>query len=90
MADIHALVTGRSFLEGPRWHDGALYVSDMHGDAVLRVSEDGEVSTLVELEQPSGLGWLPDGSMLISSMARRSVMRFDGTTWVRFGGILRP
>lgn len=79
MADIHALVTGRSFLEGPRWHDGALYVSDMHGDAVLRVSEDGEVSTLVELEQPSGLGWLPDGSMLISSMARRSVMRFDGS-----------
>jgi hypothetical protein len=44
MADIHALVTGRSFLEGPRWHDGALYVSDMHGDAVLRVSEDGEVT----------------------------------------------
>ena len=79
MADIHALVTGRSFLEGPRWHDGALYVSDMHGDAVLRVSEDGEVSTVVELEQPSGLGWLSDGSMLISSMARRSVMRFDGS-----------
>ncbi len=70
MADIHALVTGRSFLEGPRWHAGALYVSDMHGDGVLRVSENGEVSTLVELEQPSGLGWLPDGSMLISSMAR--------------------
>ena len=55
MADINALVTGRSFLEGPRWHDGALYVSDMHGDAVLRVGEDGEVFTLVELEQPSGL-----------------------------------
>jgi sugar lactone lactonase YvrE len=54
MADIHALVTGRSFLEGPRWRDGALYVSDMHGDAVLRVSEDGEFSTLVKLEQPRG------------------------------------
>jgi sugar lactone lactonase YvrE len=79
MADIHALVTGRSFLEGPRWRDGALYVSDMHGDAVLRVSEDGEFSSLVKLEQPSGLGWLPDGSMLISSMARRSVVRFDGS-----------
>ncbi|OBI92930.1 SMP-30/gluconolactonase/LRE family protein [Mycobacterium sp. 1245805.9] len=79
MPGIHALVTGRSFLEGPRWHDGALYVSDMHGDAVLRVGEDGDVRTVVELEQPSGLGWLPDGSMLISSMARRHVMRFDGS-----------
>jgi sugar lactone lactonase YvrE len=79
MADINALVTGRSFLEGPRWHQGALYVSDMHGDAVLRVAEDGDVSTVVEVEQPSGLGWLPDGSLLISSMTRRQLMRFDGS-----------
>ena len=78
MADITALVTGRSFLEGPRWHDGALYVSDMHGDAVLRITEAGDVSTVVEVEQPSGLGWLPDGSLLISAMTRRCVMRYDG------------
>ena len=70
-----SLVSGRAFLEGPRWHDGVLYVSDMHGDAVLSVTEDGDVSTVVELEQPSGLGWLPDGSLLISSMKRRSVKR---------------
>ena len=79
MAEITQLVTGLSFLEGPRWRDGALYVSDMHGDAVLSVTEDGDVSTVVELEQPSGLGWLPDGSLLISSMKRRSVMRYDGS-----------
>ena len=79
MTDITALVTGRAFLEGPRWYEGALYVSDMHGDAVLRVTEDGDVSTVVAVEQPSGLGWLPDGSLLISSMARRCVMRYDGS-----------
>jgi sugar lactone lactonase YvrE len=79
MADITALVTGRAFLEGPRWHGGALYVSDMHGDAVLRITDEGEVSTVVEVEQPSGLGWLPDGSLLISSMTPRKVMRFDGS-----------
>jgi sugar lactone lactonase YvrE len=79
MADITALVTGRAFLEGPRWHDGALYVSDMHGDAVLRITEAGDVSTVVHVEQPSGLGWLPDGSLLITSMKRRRVMRFDGS-----------
>jgi sugar lactone lactonase YvrE len=78
MSEITSLVTGRAFLEGPRWHDGALYVSDMHGDAVLRVTEDGEVTEVVQVEQPSGLGWLPDGSLLISSMTRRAVMRYDG------------
>jgi sugar lactone lactonase YvrE len=74
---ITSLITGRAFLEGPRWHDGALYVSDMHGDAVLRISEDGDVTTVVEVEQPSGLGWLPDGTLLIVAMARRAVMRYD-------------
>ena len=82
MIQTTALVTGRAFLEGPRWHDGALYVSDMHGDAVLRVTEDGDVSTVVDVEQPSGLGWLPDGSLLIAAMASRCVMRFDGSDLV--------
>ena len=76
---VSRLITGRSFLEGPRWHDSALYVSDMHGDAVLRVTEDGDVTTVVEVEQPSGLGWLPDGTLLISAMTRRCVMRYDGS-----------
>ena len=73
-----SLVSERAFLEGLRWHDGVLYVSDMHGDVVLSVTEGGDVATVVEVEQPSGLGWLPDGSLLISSMTRRSVMRYDG------------
>ncbi len=51
-----SLVSGRAFLEGPRWHDGVLYVSDMHGDAVLSVTEDGEVSTVVEVEQTERAG----------------------------------
>ncbi|GMU77786.1 MAG: gluconolactonase [Acidimicrobiia bacterium] len=77
--EITTLVAGRSFLEGPRWRGNVLYVSDMHGDAVLRVTDDGAVARVVDVEQPSGLGWLPDGSLLVSSMAARRVMRFDGT-----------
>lgn len=80
MADITPLVTGLSFLEGPRWRGDVLFVSDMHGDAVLAVTADGAVSTVVEVEQPSGLGWLPDGTLLVVSMTARKVMRFDGTT----------
>lgn len=42
-----SLVSGRAFLEGPRWHDGVLYVSDMHGDAVLSV-EGGQVTRTID------------------------------------------
>lgn len=80
MTDIAPLVTGRSFLEGPRWRSETLFVSDMHGDAVLRVDTDGTVATLLEVDQPSGLGWLPDGSLLVSSMTARRILRWDGTT----------
>ena len=76
MAELQTLVDGRAFLEGPRWHAGALYVSDMHAHEVLRVSTDGDVEVLARLDAaPSGLGWLPDGSMLIVSMNDRKLLR---------------
>ncbi|HZQ33077.1 MAG TPA: SMP-30/gluconolactonase/LRE family protein [Mycobacterium sp.] len=75
---MHTLLDGRVFLEGPRWHDGSLYVSDMHAHEVLRVSTDGDASVVARLDcGPSGLGWLPDGSMLIVSMEDRKVLRRD-------------
>ena len=77
MAAPTPLLTGRSFLEGPRWRDGVLYVSDMHDDAVLRVHADGTVETVAAVDQPSGLGWLPGGDLLVVSMAARQVLRID-------------
>ncbi len=76
MANMQTLLGGRAFLEGPRWHGGALYVSDMHAHEVLRVATDGAVDVLARLDAaPSGLGWLPDGSMLIVSMDDRRILR---------------
>ncbi|MEL7454277.1 MAG: SMP-30/gluconolactonase/LRE family protein, partial [Pseudomonadota bacterium] len=70
------LADGFAFLEGPRWHQGALYVSDMHDETVYRISPDGsrEIVCRVE-ERPSGLGWMPNGDMLVVSMMDRSVLR---------------
>jgi sugar lactone lactonase YvrE len=83
MAELQTLVGGRAFLEGPRWHESALFVSDMHAYEVLRVTTDGAVDVIAELDgsSPSGLGWLPDGSMLIVSMDDRKLLRRadDGT-----------
>jgi len=72
------LIDGLRFPEGPRWHDGRLWFSDMHSQQVLAVDLDGKVETIVEVPQdPSGLGWLPDGRLLVVSMRDRKLMRLD-------------
>lgn len=74
------LTSGLCFGEGPRWHDGALWLSDMHAQQVLRVTADGTAQTIVEVpNDPSGLGWLPAGDLLVVSMTDRRILKWDGT-----------
>jgi len=80
---IRTVLDGMSYLECPRWHDGRLYLSDFYTQRVLAVDLDGggEAETVATVpEQPSGLGWMPDGTMLVVSMRDRRVLR------VRDGG----
>jgi len=82
LAEIKTILQGRAFLEGPRWRNGALYLSDMHGHEILKLSLNGDTEVLAHVEaRPSGLGWLPDGDMLIVSMLDRKLLRrtSDGT-----------
>jgi sugar lactone lactonase YvrE len=76
------LIDGLCFGEGPRWRDGALWLSDMHAQQVLRVTPSGVSEVVVELDddQPSGLGWLANGDLLIVGMTKRQLLRFDGST----------
>ncbi|MGD0192775.1 MAG: SMP-30/gluconolactonase/LRE family protein [Rhizomicrobium sp.] len=70
------LADGIYFGEGPRWHDGRLWFSDFYASAVKSVSLNGDVRTELQLDdRPSGLGWMPDGSMLVVSMTKRRVLR---------------
>ena len=70
------LTGGIYFGEGPRWHEGRLWFSDFYAHAVKSVSLAGDLRTEFEIDdQPSGLGWMPDGSMLIVSMTNRQVLR---------------
>ena len=85
MADraIRTVLDGMSYLEGPRWHAARLYVSDFYTGDVVAVDLDGgaDPETVANVPaQPSGLGWMPDGSMLVVSMRDRRVLR------VRDGG----
>jgi sugar lactone lactonase YvrE len=79
MATLEVLASGIAFPEGPRWHDGHLWLSDMHGPHVLRIEADGTATVIATVpELPSGLGWLPDGTLLVVSMHDRRVLRLDG------------
>lgn len=65
-----------SFGESPRWRQGRLWFSDFFVHAVKSISLAGDLRTEVEIDdQPSGLGWMPDGSLLIVSMIKRQVLR---------------
>ena len=74
--ETRVLTGGIYFGEGPRWRDGRLWFSDFYAHAVKSVSAAGDVRTEFEIDdQPSGLGWMPDGSLLVVSMAKRHVLR---------------
>jgi sugar lactone lactonase YvrE len=83
MTDTTTVLDDLVFPEGPRWHDGRLFFSDQHDHRVVAMTPDGKAETIVEVEQqPSGLGWLPDGRMLVVSMLDRRVLRLEDGTLV--------
>jgi sugar lactone lactonase YvrE len=78
MTTFNTLTGGLSFTEAPRWHDGRLYVSDFFTHRVLAISMDGVIETVAHVpHEPSGLGWLPDGRLLVVSMHDRKLLRHE-------------
>ena len=70
------LVDHGTFYEGPRWHEGRLWFSDFYEYAVKSISLAGDMHTEFTIDdRPSGLGWMPDGSLLVVSMTMRHVLR---------------
>ncbi len=80
MTSPELLIGGLDFGEGPRWRDGLLWYSDFFQHRVYTVSSDGKRETVLDLggEQPSGLGWLPNGDLLVVAMLKRQLIRYDG------------
>lgn len=73
------LASGFCFGEGPRWFEGLLWLSDMLGEAVHTVTLQGATTTLpLPGHAPSGLGFRPDGTLLIASTGARQLLRYDG------------
>ena len=81
---VEVLLDGLTFPEGPRWHGGRLWFSDFYSQRVLTVDLAGKSETIATVpKRPSGLGWRPDGTLLIVSMLDRSLLELKA-------GRLRP
>jgi len=83
---LHTLTASGRYFEGPRWHDGRWWASDLYRGAVFAYTPDGTEEEILSLDgdKPSGLGLLPDGSLLVVGQEARKVWRrnTDGTVSV--------
>jgi sugar lactone lactonase YvrE len=70
------LCEGLHLPECPRPRDGRLYFSDMYGQAVYSVSLAGDLTRICAVEgRPGGLGFAPNGDLLVNEMERARVLR---------------
>lgn len=77
------VVDGLSFTECPRWHEGRLWFVDMHLHQVVSVEADGSDRQVIDVpDSPGGIGWLPDGRLLVVQMNDRTVLRRQGDSFV--------
>jgi sugar lactone lactonase YvrE len=70
-------IDGIVYGEGPRWHNDRLWFSDGPAGRVCSVSETGDVAVEAEVEHASGLGWLPDGTLVVSALLEPKIYHVD-------------
>lgn len=91
MAGINLLLDGLVFPEGPRWRDGRLWFSDMEDMCVKAVDLTGRVEEIVRIDDYcSGLGWLPDGRLLVVAVKTRLLLAVDPAGEVSLHANLTP
>ncbi len=73
------LAGGLVYPECPRWHDGTLWFADQHAGTVCTVDLDGKLKEVLAVPgRPAGLGWRPDGCLLVVSMDNHLLLAYDG------------
>lgn len=62
------------YVEAPRWRDGFLWFSDVHDYRLKRANSAGKVEEICAVPgRPSGLGFLPDGRLLMATAVDRKL-----------------
>jgi sugar lactone lactonase YvrE len=69
------LITGLSFGESPRWHEGRLWVCDWGAEELIAVGLDGDREVICRVHSfPFCIDWLPDGRLLIVSARDQALL----------------
>lgn len=75
------LLEGLHFPESPRWQDDRLYFVDLYAHEVVTVDLNGVRETIATVPgQPGGLGWAPNGDLLVVSTKDSKLLRLSGST----------
>ncbi|MHA2289112.1 MAG: SMP-30/gluconolactonase/LRE family protein [Promethearchaeota archaeon] len=78
LLESEIFLEGLKFPEGLRWHNEKLWFSDMFAKKVMTVDLQRNTGIIIKMDDsPSGLGWLPDDTLLIVSMVDERLMRLD-------------
>jgi sugar lactone lactonase YvrE len=84
--DLRLVLDGINMPECPRWHDERLWLTDIWGHQVFEVQPDGTKRVIAQFpddEDPAGIGWLPDGTLLVAGMLQRKVYAVDAAGNIR-------
>jgi sugar lactone lactonase YvrE len=78
MSRLRTIVTGRVFLESPRWHEERLWVADWGTHEALRIDPEGGVEVMARTASfPMCIEHLPNGRLLIVDSAKRRLARLE-------------
>ena len=78
MTIAKVLLTGLSFGESPRWHEGRLWLSDWGAREVLAIDAEGQREVMARVDFnafPMCIDWLPDGRLLVVASRDRQLLR---------------
>jgi sugar lactone lactonase YvrE len=85
------LVEGLKFAEGLRWHEGRFWYSDFYKQEVCSLAPGASPRVELQIDdRPSGLGWLPDGRLLIVAMTSQRLLRREPDGAVVLHADLKP
>ncbi|WP_421996283.1 SMP-30/gluconolactonase/LRE family protein [Reyranella sp.] len=77
---LQPVLGGGRYFEAPRWQAGRLWLVDAAARTLIVVSPEGAASIACHLKgTPAGLGFLPDGTPVVTDMHGRALVRCDGS-----------
>lgn len=89
---IEKVATGFKFTEGPMWHEGRLWFSDVVGNRMYSMTPDGKVTLMIDhsggvdnppagaIQGSNAMATDKDGSVLMEQHGARRIVRLQGET----------